>query len=164
MGERGGFVQRLQEGTWCGHVLEHVIIELLNLAGMPTGFRQDPRAPRERGVYKRGDPCPRRRGRPLAALAQGRALLMAAINDEPFDVDAAVARAARPRSTTTYLGPQHRLHRRGRRHRAGASPTSACNEGNLVQLGYGAAPAPHLDGRDRPDQRHRREASPATRT
>jgi cyanophycin synthetase len=35
VGERGGFLQRLQEGTWMGHVLEHVVIELLNLAGMP---------------------------------------------------------------------------------------------------------------------------------
>ena len=23
VGERGGFIQRLHEGTWCGHVLEH---------------------------------------------------------------------------------------------------------------------------------------------
>jgi cyanophycin synthetase len=35
VGEPGGFLQRLQEGTWCGHVLEHVVIELRNLAGMP---------------------------------------------------------------------------------------------------------------------------------
>ena len=40
VGERGGFMQRLVEGTWCGHVLEHVEIELLNLSGMPTGFGQ----------------------------------------------------------------------------------------------------------------------------
>ena len=29
VGERGGFMQRLNEGTWAGHVLEHVVIELL---------------------------------------------------------------------------------------------------------------------------------------
>jgi cyanophycin synthetase len=40
VGERGGFIQRLEEGTWAGHILEHVVIELLNLAGMPTGFGQ----------------------------------------------------------------------------------------------------------------------------
>ena len=40
VGERGGFLQRLTEGTWMGHVLEHIVIELLNLAGMPTGFGQ----------------------------------------------------------------------------------------------------------------------------
>ena len=38
VGERGGFIQRLREGTWAGHILEHCVIELLNLAGMPTGF------------------------------------------------------------------------------------------------------------------------------
>ena len=27
VGERGGFFQRLTEGTWCGHVLEHVVIK-----------------------------------------------------------------------------------------------------------------------------------------
>ena len=34
-GVRGGFVQRLRQdgGTWLGHVLEHVAIELQNLAG-----------------------------------------------------------------------------------------------------------------------------------
>ena len=49
VGERGGFLQRLQEGTWCGHVLEHIVIELLNLAGMPTGFGQT-RSTSTRGV------------------------------------------------------------------------------------------------------------------
>ena len=51
VGERGGFLQRLQEGTWAGHVLEHVVIELLNLAGMPTGFGQT-RSTSRRGVYR----------------------------------------------------------------------------------------------------------------
>ena len=27
-----GILERLESGTWCGHVLEHVVIELLNLA------------------------------------------------------------------------------------------------------------------------------------
>ena len=34
VGEPGGFVQRLREGTWAGHVLEHVVIELLNRGGL----------------------------------------------------------------------------------------------------------------------------------
>ena len=38
VGERGGFVQRLEEGTWAGHVLEHVALELQTQAGMQTGF------------------------------------------------------------------------------------------------------------------------------
>src|SRR5918997_5541950 len=34
--EPGGFVQRLEEGTWLGHVAEHVAIELQSLAGTPV--------------------------------------------------------------------------------------------------------------------------------
>jgi len=37
-GEPGGFVRRLREGTWMGHVMEHVAIELQNLAGSRVTF------------------------------------------------------------------------------------------------------------------------------
>ena len=39
-GEPGGFVRRLreEEGTWLGHVLEHVAIELQNVAGAEVTF------------------------------------------------------------------------------------------------------------------------------
>ncbi len=39
-GEPGGFVRRLTEGegTWMGHILEHVAIELQNVAGHPLTF------------------------------------------------------------------------------------------------------------------------------
>jgi cyanophycin synthetase len=39
-GQPGGFVRRLHEdeGTWLGHVLEHVAIELQNVAGTPVTF------------------------------------------------------------------------------------------------------------------------------
>ncbi len=33
LGRRGGFISRLREGTWMGHVAEHVALELQNLAG-----------------------------------------------------------------------------------------------------------------------------------
>ncbi|MEZ4569175.1 MAG: cyanophycin synthetase [Thermomicrobiales bacterium] len=33
VGRPGGFVERMRDGTWMGHVLEHVAIELQNLAG-----------------------------------------------------------------------------------------------------------------------------------
>ena len=39
-GEKGGFLHRLHEGTWLGHVLEHVVIELQRLIGMPFSFGQ----------------------------------------------------------------------------------------------------------------------------
>ena len=49
LGRRGGFVTRLRDGTWMGHVAEHIALEFQNLAGTdvrhgktrsagPTGF------------------------------------------------------------------------------------------------------------------------------
>src|SRR3954466_8010113 len=35
-GHRGGFVERLREGTWLGHVCEHVALELQSRAGAPV--------------------------------------------------------------------------------------------------------------------------------
>ena len=34
----GGFFHRVEEGTWMGHVIEHIALELQTLAGMDTGF------------------------------------------------------------------------------------------------------------------------------
>ena len=34
----GGFFERVEEGTWMGHVIEHVALELQTLAGMDMGF------------------------------------------------------------------------------------------------------------------------------
>ncbi len=38
VGKRGGFFERVTEGTWMGHVIEHIALELQTLAGMETGF------------------------------------------------------------------------------------------------------------------------------
>ena len=134
VGERGGFLQRLEEGTWCGHVLEHIVIELLNLAGMPTGFGQT-RSTTQRGVYRM---VFRARDEQVArvALAQGHALIMAAINDQPFDVAAAVARV-RTEVDDQYLGPSTACIVTAATDRG--IPHIRLNDGNLVQLGYGAA-------------------------
>ena len=37
-GYRGGFLERVQEGTLMGHIIEHIALELQELAGMPVGF------------------------------------------------------------------------------------------------------------------------------
>ncbi|MBY0453814.1 MAG: cyanophycin synthetase [Burkholderiaceae bacterium] len=134
VGERGGFLERLQEGTWCGHVLEHIVIELLNLAGMPTGFGQT-RSTSVRGVYRM---VFRAREEQVArvALAQGHRLIMAAINDEPFDVAAAVA-LVRTEVDDRYLGPSTACIVTAAGDRG--IPHVRLNDGNLVQLGYGAS-------------------------
>jgi len=36
LNRRGGFVTRIKDGTWVGHVAEHVALELQNLAGTPV--------------------------------------------------------------------------------------------------------------------------------
>lgn len=141
VGERGGFLERLECGTWAGHILEHVVLELQNLAGMKTGFGKT-RSTFDPGVYKMAF---RTRdaivGR--AALDAGHRLLMAAINgndgddgDEPFDLAATVAHLTE--LVDRYcLGPStanivdaatvRRI------------PSIRLTEGNLVQLGHGAA-------------------------
>lgn len=133
VGERGGFIERLREGTWAGHILEHCVIELLNLAGMPTGFGQT-RSVSQRGVYRmvfraRDEQVGR------TALMQGHALLTAAINDEPFDVAAAV-HAVRDAIDDCYLGPSTACIVSAATERG--IPHIRLNDGNLVQLGYGA--------------------------
>lgn len=136
VGERGGFIQRLTEGTWAGHVLEHVVIELLNLAGMPTGFGQT-RSTSQHGVYRmvfraRDEQVAR------AALAEGHRLLMAAINDDPFDAAAvqAAVEAVKAKVEDCYLGPSTACIVSAATDRG--IPHMRLNQGNLVQLGYGA--------------------------
>jgi cyanophycin synthetase len=50
IGAPGGFLQRLREGTWMGHVMEHVALELQNLAGAEVA-RGKTRTSGERGLY-----------------------------------------------------------------------------------------------------------------
>lgn len=46
----GGFLKRIDEGTWAGHVIEHIALELQTLAGMDTGFGRT-RATKIPGIY-----------------------------------------------------------------------------------------------------------------
>lgn len=50
LGTEGGFLKRVEEGTWLGHVIEHVALELQCLAGMDCGFGRT-YGTREYGVY-----------------------------------------------------------------------------------------------------------------
>lgn len=51
VGKPGGFFQRVDEGTWMGHVIEHVALELQTLAGMDTGFGRTRGANEKEGIY-----------------------------------------------------------------------------------------------------------------
>ncbi len=50
VGAPGGFFQRVEEGTWMGHVIEHIALEIQTLAGMVCGFGRT-RGAGEDGVY-----------------------------------------------------------------------------------------------------------------
>ncbi len=50
VGEAGGFFQRVEEGTWMGHIIEHIALEIQTLAGMDVGFGRT-RGYGETGVY-----------------------------------------------------------------------------------------------------------------
>lgn len=50
IGTTGGFFQRVDEGTWMGHVIEHIALEIQSSAGMNVGFGRT-RDYGEKGVY-----------------------------------------------------------------------------------------------------------------
>ena len=50
VGTPGGFFQRVEEGTWMGHIIEHIALEIQTLAGMDVGFGRT-RGYGEEGVY-----------------------------------------------------------------------------------------------------------------
>jgi cyanophycin synthetase len=132
-GERGGFLQRLREGTWAAHILEHVTLELQNLTGQRTGFGKA-RQTSKHGIYKvvvrsRQEEVTR------ACLDAGRDLVMAAINDTPYDVPGAIEKL-RELADKLCLGPSTNSIVDGATERG--IPFIRLNEGNLVQLGYGA--------------------------
>jgi len=133
IGERGGFLQRVREGTWPGHILEHVTLELQTLAGMQGGFGKA-RSTSVRGVYKvvvrsRNEKVSR------AAITAARDLVMAAIEDRPFDVSATIAKL-HDMVDSLCLGPSTAciVDAATERH----IPSIRLTDGNLVQLGYGA--------------------------
>lgn len=134
-GVRGGFIQRLHEGTWPAHILEHVTIELQALAGMKVTFGKAREVTR-RSLYKvvfntQHEQVGRR------ALELARELVLAAMEDKPFDVAAAVEELD-DMAFELCLGPSTRCIVDA------ASKRKIPNirllaDGNLVQLGYGAA-------------------------
>jgi cyanophycin synthetase len=133
IGEPGGFLLRLREGTWPGHILEHVTLELQTLAGMQGGFGKA-RSTSVRGVYK---VVVRSRNEKvsIAALHAGRDLVMAAIEDKPFDVKAAIHHL-RELIDSHCLGPSTACIVDAATARN--IPSIRLTDGNLVQLGYGA--------------------------
>jgi cyanophycin synthetase len=132
-GVRGGFLQRLRTGTWPCHILEHVTLALQDLAGVPGHGFGRARETETRGVYKVvvsgwQEEVTR------AALYAGRDLVMAAIEDRPYDLDAALEHLKEltqdlclgPSTASMVLAAEDR-----------EIPAVRLNGGNLIQFGYG---------------------------
>ncbi|MDE2599256.1 MAG: cyanophycin synthetase [Rhodocyclaceae bacterium] len=134
-GVPGGFVMRLHEGTWPAHILEHITIELQNLAGMKVTFGKAREVTR-RSLYKvvfntMHEQIGRR------ALQLSRELVLAAMEDKPFDVKAAVAELD-DMAYSLCLGPSTQCIVEAAAKRK-IPHIRLLGDGNLVQLGYGAA-------------------------
>lgn len=133
VGERGGFFERLRRGTYPAHILEHVTLELQALAGVPSGFGRA-RETAQEGVYKvvfkyKDENLAR------ACLDAGLELLLAALQDQPFDVATTVEKL-REVGETSLLGPSTDSIVQAARKRN--IPFRRLNEYSLVQLGYGS--------------------------
>ena len=134
VGERGGFLERLRDGTYAGHILEHVVLELQNLAGMRTGFGKTRQTAEGSGIYKMAFRTRQEQvGR--AALVAAKDLLMAAVDDRPYDLAATVAELT-SMVESLCLGPSTGSIVDAATDRK--IPHIRLTDGNLVQLGHGA--------------------------
>ncbi len=137
-GEPGGFIRRLHDGTWFGHITEHVAIELQCLAGTPVTYGKTRTAHRE-GVYHvvysfEEESVGRRAGEVAMKYLQG--LLPEGYPDKlpPIDLQKEIEDLARLAERMA-LGPSTRslvdeAKRRG-------IPTMRLNKQSLVQFGWG---------------------------
>jgi len=133
IGERGGFFERLRRGTWMAHILEHTTLELQTLAGTPVGFGRA-RETGEVGVYRVAIAYQEEQVA-RECLVVARQLLLAAVNDQVFDVTGEVQRL-RSLAQDICLGPSTRGIVDAARARM--IPARRLNDANLVQLGYGS--------------------------
>ncbi|MEQ9592155.1 MAG: cyanophycin synthetase [Cyclobacteriaceae bacterium] len=133
VGEPGGFFQRVEEGTWMGHVIEHIALETQSLAGMEVGFGRT-RGYGEEGVYNVVfDYIEEKVGRFAAKSAVQ--IAEALINNQPYDLDADIQEMREIRESER-LGPST-----GSIIEEAASrgiPWIRLNRQSLCQLGYGA--------------------------
>ncbi|MFO0760726.1 MAG: cyanophycin synthetase [Byssovorax sp.] len=138
-GERGGFLRRLVDGTWFGHVTEHVAIELQCLAGTPVTYGKTRSAGRDglyHVIYSYEDEQVGRRAGELA-LRYLRSILpegYADRLDEAFDYKEELDSLARLAERVA-LGPSTRSLVEEAKKRG--IPTLRLNERSLVQLGWG---------------------------
>ena len=132
-GCEGGFFMRVDEGTWMGHVIEHIALEIQTLAGMDTGFGRT-RGYGEKGVYNVVFSYIEEDVGRYAAKAAVR-ICEALISGEEYNMDEDIQRMRELREDQR-LGPStgsivEEAESRG-------IPWIRLNKYSLCQLGYGA--------------------------
>ena len=133
VGTPGGFFQRVEEGTWMGHIIEHIALEIQTLAGMDVGFGRT-RGYGEKGVYNVVFAYMEESVGRYAAKVAVR-ICEALINDEPYDLSEDI-QTMRELREADRLGPStgsiiEEAEARG-------IPWIRLNKYSLCQLGYGA--------------------------
>ena len=133
VGEAGGFFQRVEEGTWMGHIVEHIALEIQTLAGMDTGFGRT-RGYGEKGVYNVVfSYIEESVGRYAAKIAVDICEALIAAKDYDMDDDIQHMRELREKER---LGPSTGSIVEEAQSRN--IPWIRLNQYSLVQLGYGA--------------------------
>ena len=134
VGKPGGFFQRVEEGTWMGHVIEHLALELQTLAGMDTGFgrTRTPEGEKE-GIYYVVFSYMEEDAGVYAARASVR-IAQALVDAEDYNLAEDIQQLREIREDTR-LGPStgcivDEAAKRG-------IPFIRLNKQSLVQLGYG---------------------------
>lgn len=133
VGTSGGFFQRVDEGTWMGHVIEHIALEIQTLAGMDVGFGRT-RSYGEEGVYNVVFAYMEEKVGRFAAKASVR-ICEALISGEDYNLEADIQEMREIREVER-LGPST-----GSIVEEAASrgiPWIRLNKYSLCQLGYGA--------------------------
>ncbi len=133
VGTAGGFFQRVEEGTWMGHIIEHIALEIQTLAGMDVGFGRT-RGYGEKGVYNVVFAYMEESVGRYAAKAAVK-ICEALINDEPYNLEEDIQEMRELREADR-LGPStgsivEEAESRG-------IPWIRLNKYSLCQLGYGA--------------------------
>jgi cyanophycin synthetase len=131
-GQPGGFLEQLMSGTYFGHVVEHVALELSEMAGVPVYFGKT-LSTDEPGICNVVVAYKAERGMRFL-LGVTVELINALVKREPFSLEEKIDEARRLIARTE-LGPSTRAiveaaHRQG-------IPTFRINNDSLVQLGYG---------------------------
>lgn len=131
-GCRGGFFERLERGTWMGHVIEHVALEIQSLAGMDTGYGRT-RSTSKRGVYNMVFSYEVPEAGRYAATAAFE-IVEAVVNQQPIDIEPVIAELRRLRQRYG-LGPSTRSIV-AEAERCGI-PWKRLGANSSIQLGYG---------------------------